>query len=227
MVKKKLYKIYFFTPKTLSLCFVGTVLQMLLRMRLCSCRCCSGCCWWACVCTHHFTPSHAKLLLRKRFELSQSHYWAPVIYGKLVNTTAHRPDLDVFQICHICRDLKAHRCKINAGSPLMKTSSTRQCDQHESCAASVLTRVCFQSIPKFSWNRLRTKPHDNSNIWLKLQRWLLCCAMTTHPLSFSLPYCTHTHIHKSHAVGTHRHMNRQIGVARWQCLCDCHLSSDE
>lgn len=47
---------------------------------------------------------------------------------------------------------------------------------------------------KFSWNRLQTKPHDNSNIWLRLQRWLLCCSVRTHrasppPLS---PLYTHT-----------------------------------
>lgn len=54
--------------------------------------------------------------------------------------------------------------------------------------------VSALSISKFSWNRLTTELHDNSNIWLWLQRWLLGCSVRTHPArpdSLSLLY-THT-----------------------------------
>lgn len=132
----------------------------------------------------------------KRFELSQSHYWAPVIYGKLVNTSTQTRFGCISKLSYLQR-LKGpqvqDKCWIPFAENLIHQAVWPALKLHPPQAPtpqSVLSHVCFQSIPKFSWDRLRTKPHDNSNIWLKLQRWLLCCAVTTHPLSFSLPYPT-------------------------------------
>lgn len=172
-----------------------------------------NCCW------------HAKEL-----QLSQSHYWAPVIYCKLVNTTACSPDLDAFQICHIRVDLKAHRCRINAGFPSDENLSY-DLSEHPPGSVTVTKAAppsphsCLLSeYPKSfhgtGWEQshmttVTSGPSSGDDYAAALRQLILHLS-----LSLGLLY---THAEITHCRHKHGHIARQIGVARWQYLYDCHL----
>lgn len=70
--------------------------------------------WVVCFCGYPFklSPRLVKLLLtcQRDSELSQCHYWALVIYYKLVKSAPRSPHLGAFLICHIWSSLEDYRC---------------------------------------------------------------------------------------------------------------------